>query len=143
MQATRDTVYKGKIYVAGDEMPEDFDPTHSDTQAAKAAGVYRPEDRPGSSGSGEALTAENEPVNAAGNVNALDAAGNSTTGKPASKSAASKSGKRTRSELEAMTKADLVAEAEARGLEVERGDGGDGEPTKADYVDALAADDGE
>lgn len=45
----------------------------------------------------------------------------------------------TRDELDGMTKDDLVAEAEARGLTVTRGDGEEGDPLKADYVEALAS----
>lgn len=131
MQAERDTVYKGKIYVKGDELPDDYDAAFADAQAEKAAGTYRPEDRAGASGTGEPLTDENAPVNSDGTVNALDAAGNPVPTTP-------RVGSRTRSELEAMSKADLVKEAQTAGLTVERSDGGDGEPTKADYVDALA-----
>jgi hypothetical protein len=42
------------------------------------------------------------------------------------------------SELEDMTKEELQEEAAKRGLTVTRGDGGDGEPLKADYVKALS-----
>lgn len=45
-----------------------------------------------------------------------------------------------RDELEAMTKEDLVDLATDRGLTVTRGDGSDGEPLKADYVNALSSD---
>jgi hypothetical protein len=38
-----------------------------------------------------------------------------------------------------MLKDDLVALADERNLTVTRGDGGDGEPTKQDYIDALSA----
>jgi hypothetical protein len=41
-------------------------------------------------------------------------------------------------ELEGMTKEELQEEAEKRGLTVTRGDGGDGEPLKADYIKALS-----
>lgn len=44
----------------------------------------------------------------------------------------------TTEQLDAMSKDELVAEAERRGLTVTRGDGGDGEPTKQDYYDALS-----
>lgn len=39
--------------------------------------------------------------------------------------------------FEDMTKDELVAEAEKRGLTVARSDGKDGEPLKADYLKAL------
>jgi hypothetical protein len=44
----------------------------------------------------------------------------------------------SREELEGMTKADLVELAEQQGVEVTRGDGAEGDPVKADYVEALA-----
>jgi len=40
---------------------------------------------------------------------------------------------------DSLTKAELEAEAEKRGLTVKRGDGEDGDPVKADYVKALKA----
>lgn len=43
-----------------------------------------------------------------------------------------------RDELESMTKEELVGMAETRGLTVTRGDGEEGDPLKADYVEALA-----
>lgn len=46
--------------------------------------------------------------------------------------------KQTREDLEGMTKADLVALAEKEGITVLRGDGEDGDPVKADYVEALS-----
>lgn len=46
------------------------------------------------------------------------------------------------SELEGMTKAELQEEAEKRGLTVTRGDGGDGEPRKEDYIKALSGQQG-
>lgn len=42
-----------------------------------------------------------------------------------------------RDDLNTWTVDELKDEAERRGIEVERGDGGDGEPLKADYVKAL------
>lgn len=40
-------------------------------------------------------------------------------------------------DLSGLTKAQLVALAESRGVKVERGDGKDGDPVKADYLRAL------
>jgi hypothetical protein len=45
----------------------------------------------------------------------------------------------SREALEDMPKEDLVAMASERGIEVKRGDGGEGEPLKADYINALAS----
>lgn len=42
-------------------------------------------------------------------------------------------------ELETMTKDDLVAEADRRGLTVTRSDGEEGEPLKEDYIAAIGA----
>lgn len=44
-----------------------------------------------------------------------------------------------RDELEKLTKADLEQMATDRGLTVTRSDGKEGDPTKQDYIDALAA----
>lgn len=41
-----------------------------------------------------------------------------------------------------MTKEELVSEAEARGVAVTRGDGSEGDPTKADYLAALSGESG-
>jgi hypothetical protein len=38
-----------------------------------------------------------------------------------------------------MTKDELVSLAESKGITVERGDGSEGDPRKADYVSALGA----
>jgi hypothetical protein len=49
----------------------------------------------------------------------------------------------TREDLDALTKDELETLAEKRELTVTRGDGTEGDPLKADYVDALAASYGE
>ena len=67
----------------------------------------------------------------------LESAGQAVILKPGED--AQEVGGRERTELAELSKDELVEIAEARGLEVTRGDGKDGDPLKDDYLRALEA----
>lgn len=56
----------------------------------------------------------------------------------ASRKATARKGNEGTTDLESMTVEELATLAEKRGVTVVRGDGSDGKPLKADYIEALS-----